>query len=347
MDLKRLLSFAIAAIMLLLCSCSENIDNSEKEYKKDIFAMDTYMTLKLYGENGKKAATLSQDEIMRLEKLFSVTDEQSDIAKINNSSGNGAVVSDDTIKVATKALDIASDTDGALDISIYPVLKEWGFTTENYKVPDSTSLSALLQNVDYKNISINQKENKITVPNGYMLDFGSVAKGYTSDRICEIIRENGVSSALVNLGGNVQAVGKKNDGSLWKVAIEHPKDKSDTICKLSIDNKAVVTSGNYERFFEAEDGKKYWHIIDPKTGFPADNGLISASVIGSSGLECDALSTALFVMGTNRAIEFCSKHTDIDAVLIDKEMNIYITDGLRESITVSSGYNFTFIDRLK
>lgn len=329
----------------MLCGCSADVKNSENEYKTDLFAMDTYMTLRAYGDNAEKAAELSLDEIMRLEALFDVTDSRSDLSRINNGSGRSVEVSADTVRVALGALDFSEKTDGALDISIYPILKEWGFTTGEYKLPEKEVLSDLLGSIGYKNISVDKENNRIKVPEGYMLDFGAAAKGYTSDRICEIMIKNGVSSAIVNLGGNVQTVGKKPDGTFWRVGIENPSDTSDTICSLEIDNEAIVTSGNYERFFEGEDGKRYGHIIDPKTGYPADNGIISASVIGDSGFECDALSTALFVMGTDRAIEFCRANKNIEAVLIDKDMNIYITDGLKNNITVSSGYNFTFIDR--
>ena len=159
------------------------------------------------------------------------------------------------------------------------------------------------------------------------------------------MQKNGVDSALINLGGNVQAVGTKPDGSKWKVGIQDPENSGEIVCTLSVSDCAVVTSGNYERYFVGADGKKYWHIIDPKTGYPADNGVISASVIGKSGVMCDALSTALFVMGTEKAIAFCKAHREIDAVIITSGKKMYVTEGLEDMSAVSDKYELSLIKR--
>lgn len=337
--MKKLLCSVLAAAALL-CGCSNSAETSESPVStasiesKDIslFAMDTYMTLKAYGKNADSALKKSSDEILRLESLFDVTSDESDISKINSSGGNAVSVSDDTADIISRACQISGQTNGSLDITIYPVLKEWGFTTENYKIPQQKEIDVLLEYVDYKKVNVDG--NTVTLPENMNIDLGSVAKGYTSDRICQILEDEGINSAMVNLGGNVQVIGKKTDGSLWRVGVENPQNTEEMACKLSVSNCAVITSGNYERFFVGEDGKKYWHIIDPKTGYPADNGIISATVIGNSGLICDALSTALFVMGTERAVEYCTEHKEIDAVLITSDMKLYITDGIADNAEI-------------
>ena len=365
------------ALSLILCSCSanqgkqtssktevsvpsqvseESVEEESKEEEsklpepesRDVFAMDTYMVLKAYGTNAKKALEDAETEIKRLESLFSVKVYNSDISKINSTSGNPVTVNASTKTAIAKAIEVGDMTDGALDISVYPIVREWGFTTgdsENepyYKIPDQWLIDWHLGNVGYEKIIING--SIVTVPTEMEIDLGAVAKGYASDAVLQILDENKIQSALINLGGNVYALGRKPDNTKWKVGIQNPVDKDKMICTLAIENKAVITSGNYERYFEM-DGKKYWHIIDPKTGYPADNGIISATVIGDSGLDCDALSTALFVMGTEKAIDFCKKHKEIDVILVTKDMKIYATEGLEKIMTMEDGLTYEKIKR--
>ena len=367
---------ALAVVLgMLLCGCSagqntpqtsktetsvqsqvseESSEESKEESKlpepesRDVFAMDTYMVIKAYGTNAKKALEESEKEIQRLESLFSVKVRDSDISKINSTSGNPVTVNASTRTAMANAIEIGDMTAGALDITVYPLVREWGFTTgdsENepsYKIPEQWLIDWHLGNVGYDKIILNG--NIVTLPTQFEIDLGSVAKGYASDAVLQILDENKIDSALINLGGNVYALGRKPDNTKWKVGIQNPVDANKMICSLSVENQAVITSGNYERFFE-QDGKKYWHIIDPKTGYPADNGIISATVIGDSGLECDALSTALFVMGTENAIDFCKKHKEIDAVLVTKDMKIYVTDGLTKHITMEDDLKYEVIKR--
>ena len=332
--------FLIMSI-LAFSSCTGD-DPSLKEYSRDVFAMDTFVTMKAYGQNAEEALEQSEAEIKRLEALFDVTDPESDVSHINKNGGASTQVSDETAELLASALDYCAKTGGALDITVYPIVKEWGFTTGEYKIPDSERLNRLLENTGYKRVQING--GSVFVKRNTELDFGAVAKGYCGDRIAEIMKKNEVESALINLGGNVQAIGAKPDGSPWRVGLRNPENSEETVCTLSVSDCAVVTSGNYERFFVGEDGKKYCHIIDPKTGFPAENGIISASVIGKSGLMCDALSTALLVMGTEAAIDFCRSHSDIEAVLITDEKKMLITEGLDVS-DISDDYELCMIKR--
>lgn len=340
--IHKISALLIVLSVVFFTSCNEE-STSQNEYTKDVFAMDTFMTIKAYGENAETALDEAETEIMRLERLFSVTDTVSDISRINKDSGRQTEVSEDTKELLTAALDYCKMTDGALDITVYPILREWGFTTGEYKIPDSEKIKELLELTGYGRVKLSG--NTVTVEKNMELDLGSVAKGYTSDRIAEIIQKNGVDSALINLGGNVYAAGKKPDGSKWKVGIQDPENSGSIVCTLSVSDCAVVTSGNYERYFVGADGKKYCHIIDPATGFPADNGIISASVIGKSGVMCDALSTALFVMGTEKAIEFCRSHPEIEAVLITDNRQMYITDGLEDVSGISGSYESSVIKR--
>ena len=316
-----------------ICSCSteqEQTDNTSET--RDIFAMDTYMNLKVYGNNSKSVLEKASLKITELEKLLSVTDESSDIWKINHADGQKTSVSSDTLEIIETAVNIGYQTDGALDITVYPILKEWGFTTGEYKIPDSNTIGNLLKNIDYQKIETG--DGYVKIPQDFQIDSGALAKGYTSDSIIEIFRENGVKSAIVNLGGNVQTLGTKPDGSLWNVAVKNPFQPDSEMCILSVSDKAVITSGNYERYFTGDDGQNYWHIIDSDDGCPADNGLVSVTITGESGLICDALSTALFVAGTENAVEYWRKNRDFDMILVTDEGKLLVTENIEKNLKV-------------
>jgi len=285
------------------------------------------MSMKAYGDNAQKALDDSRELIMRLESELSVTDEGSCIYELNK-NGKGTVT-DSAAVLINKAIEIGDRTGGALDITLYPVLKEWGFTTEDYHIPDDKILADLLSDVDYKSISISGDE--VTLPENVQIDLGALAKGYTSDSIMEQMSVDGVDSAIVSLGGNVQAIGGKPDGSAWKVSVRDPFAPDTDMCIVEIKDKAVITSGNYERFFTGDDGKKYWHIIDPADGYPADNGLVSTTIIGDSGLECDALSTAFFVAGKDKAVDYWRSDRSFDMILVSDDGKIYYTEGIADS----------------
>lgn len=326
---KAVFSAAMAAV-LCLWSCGKVSDSAENKVSgRDIFAMDTYMSLKVWGSSGDKALDEAEKRIYELERELSAVSEESDIYRLNHARGEALTLSDDAAFLIKKAVDIGSRTEGALDITVYPIVKEWGFTTGDYKIPKPPVLGELLQNVDYRKIHIDG--NKVRLPENAEIDLGALAKGYTGDEIMKIMEKNGVTSAIVSLGGNVQALGSKPDGSDWRVAVRDPFSPDRDMCVVETADRAVVTSGNYERFFVGEDGNRYCHIIDPKNGCPSDNGLVSVTVIGESGLECDALSTALFVMGWEKAAAFASSAAGYDVILVTEDKRICYTDGISDS----------------
>lgn len=330
-DLMNRLLAVLSVLAVILSGCDSSINRN-----RDIFAMDTYMNLKAYGENAENALDCAVEEINRLEALLSVTDKNSEIYKLNNSESGTVSVSDDVREIMEFSVNMGRDTDGALDITVYPLLKEWGFTTGEYKIPDNKRISELLQMVSYSNIYI--KGNNVTVPNSVQIDLGAVAKGYTSDRISEIFKENGIESAIINLGGNVHVLGKKPDGSMWNVAVTNPFDTEKSLGVLKVSDKAVVTSGNYERYFTGEDGRNYCHIINTATGYPAENGLVSVTVTGDKGVVCDALSTAFFVMGREKTEEYLKNQCDVSVILVEDSGNIVISEEISNNFQNLSGF---------
>lgn len=332
----------IVSLMILSVGCSEKTDALTKK-QLDIFAMDTYMNLTVYGDSAETALENASERITELEKIFSVTSENSDVWRINNSNDEFVSISDDTANIISKSVEYGNLTDGNLDITIYPILKEWGFTTGNYKVPDGETLGNLLENVDYSKIMLNN--NTLSVPENYQIDLGALAKGYTGDEVIANLKENGIKSAIISLGGNVQALGLKPDGSKWKIAVRNPFSPDTDMCILEIEDKVVITSGNYERFFIDNDGRKYCHIINPVNGFPAENGLVSVTVIGESGIMCDAFSTALFIMGTDSAEDFWRKNGGFDMILVTDDGKIIYTDGLTNNLKNISSMPVEVISR--
>lgn len=282
---KKWIQGMIICLCVFLCSCTNEKENQQEEakakitteeraeaeeYSQELFAMDTYMTLTAYGTNSEKAVTESVEEIQRLEQLWSVTEENGEIGQINqNKTGQ---VSQDTISVVEKAQEIGKFTGGTFDITIYPLMELWGFTTGSYQVPKEKQILEKLSLVNGENIKLDKEKQTITLKKGQKIDFGGIAKGYTSGKIIEGWKEKGISSGIVSLGGNVQVLGTKPDGTLWKVGIKAPEDKEGNLLGvLSVSDCAVITSGGYERYFE-ENGALYHHILDITTGKPANSG---------------------------------------------------------------------------
>ncbi|MBD5099000.1 MAG: FAD:protein FMN transferase [Clostridiales bacterium] len=294
--------------------------------------MDTVMTLRLYEGGDEALLDRAEGRVKELEALWSVTDENSEIYALNRDGA--AELSPETAELLDMALGMCRRANGALDITIYPILRSWGFTTGEYAIPAEAELAALLPLVDYT--QVRRDGTYASLADGMEIDLGSVAKGYTGDELSYWMKENGVTSALLDLGGNIQAVGAKPDGSPWRVGVRDPEGDGN-IGVVEVADQAVVTSGGYERYFE-EDGVRYWHILNPQTGFPARSGLISVTVVGDTGAVCDALSTALFVMGREGAVNFWLRHgaeLGFELVLVEEDGSVTITEGLEGRFTLS------------
>lgn len=341
---KKLIQAASFCICILLAGCGgdgkstgkEKSAASNKEYSKDVFAMDTYMSLTAYGPHGEEAVTAAVEEVNRLDALWSVSSEDGEVYLLNQ-NGEGQL-SEDSVELMNKAQDLYESTEGAFDVTVYPLMDLWGFTSGDYHVPSKKELSQTLTQVDQSKLTLSGDGNLI-LGEKQQIDLGGIAKGYTSSKIMEIYKEYGVTSGMVSLGGNVQTLGTKTDGSNWKIGIRDPESKEgDILGVLSISDQAVITSGGYERYFE-EDGKTYHHILNPKTGYPADSGLTSVSIVSEDGTLADGLSTALFVMGKEKAISYWRQHKErFDAVLVEEDGSIYVTEGLEEQFSSDNSF---------
>ncbi|MCD7886320.1 MAG: FAD:protein FMN transferase [Clostridiales bacterium] len=340
-NLQHLFCLLLAALLLTGCSAgaAEPDPEAEESSTQYLDAMDTYMTLTAYGSSRDEALDAAVEEIRRLEALWSVGSEDSEVSQLNREGS--AALSEDTAALVERALEICDSTGGAFDITVFPLMDLWGFTTQDYQVPDPADIQSALTLVGADRVSYDAATSTVTLGEGQSIDLGGIAKGYTSQRLMELFEEMGVTSAMVSLGGNIQCLGTKPDGSLWRVGIQDPVGSEGSIVAvIEVEDQAVITSGSYERYFTDEaTGKTYHHIIDPATGYPADSGLVSVTIVTADGTLGDALSTALFIMGLEEGTAYWQAHSDeFQAVFIDTEGNLYVTEGLADAVTADAGY---------
>jgi len=330
---------------LLLTGCTGGVTptptpgDEAAAYDRNLFAMDTVMSFTAYGPKGEEALEAAAQEVLRLDSLLSVTTEGSEVWTIDHAQGEPVQVGEDTAALLLAAQELGETTGGALDVTMYPLVKAWGFTTGSYQIPEDEAIAALLEDTGYEKITV--KGETVTLPAGMMVDFGALAKGYAGEKCAQLLREAGVTSAILRLSGNIQTVGAKPDGSPFRIAIRDPqRGEQDYLGILEIVDQAAVTSGNYERYFEA-DGVRYCHIIDPSTGAPTQNDLTSVTIIADSGTLCDGLSTALFVMGREEALDHWRTVGGFEAILVDEDMGVWITEGLKDTFTLVDGLGYT------
>lgn len=331
--MKRLFISGLLVAALMLAGCGAQTSAEESSQSREVYAMDTVMTLEAYGQNADAALDEAVAEIERLDALWSIASSDGEIAQLN--AEKQITASADTLALLTRAKEISAATGGLFSTTIAPLMEAWGFTSGDYRVPDEAELSALLAHVDDEEIAIS--DSTVTIPADAEVDLGGIAKGFTSARVMEIFRENGVENGILSLGGNVQALGTKPDGSLWRVGLQDPADERALFATLELADKAVITSGAYERNFE-QDGIVYHHIIDPRTGYPAESGLSSVTIVSDDGTLADGLSTALYIMGKEAAVEFWRSHRDdFDMVLLADDGAVTVSAGIADALTLSDG----------
>lgn len=314
--MKRLTALLLA-VLLCFSGCA-----SPAPTEALIFAMNTQMSLRLYGDrDGAQMRTL-RELIAALDKKLSVTDERSETSALNRT---GESADPDVLALLKTAKELNRRTDGALDVTVYPLVRLWGFTTEDYRVPTPEEIAALLPLVGADRIALTDGAARLEA--GIEADFGALAKGYAAD-LCRASMEQAGLSGILSLGGNLQTVGSKPDGTPWTVGVQDPDDPAAIRVKLTLTgSRAVVTSGDYQRYFTQGD-TRYCHILDPKTGSPVQGTLRSVTVVAQSGLLADGLSTALFVLGFERGEALWRESDDFEAIWIDRDGTITVTEGL-------------------
>jgi len=327
---KRLITlFAAAALVLALTAVLYQLNNSAvKTYTKDYFALDTYISIRINApekQSGYISAILEECEhtTRTLEAMLSHTVEDSDISKINRIAGSGAftAINKETAEIISIAKEINTLSGGAFDITVAPLVDLWDIKSENPTVPDFSAISAATALADSNSVTLDTQNSLCRLEkSGQKILLGAIAKGYIADRLTDIILGAGIESAIINLGGNTVAIGNKPDGSDWTVGIQHPDKNNKLLGRLSVSDKSVVTSGDYERYF-IKDNKRYHHIINPHTGYPAESGLRSVTIVSDYSTIADALSTACFILGKDKSRPLLEQY-NCSAIFCDTDMNI-------------------------
>lgn len=314
-------------------------------YRESRVLMDTFCAITVVSPSKEKASEAIDAgfaEIKKLEILLNYFSPESELSVINNSAGISAVrVSNETAELIAKTINISKATGGAFDPSIAPVIRLWNFskkTTANSVPPDGMIREAL-RHVDYRKIVMRDSQEVFLPEEGMEMDLGGIAKGYAADKAVDAIKRRGIRAALVAIAGDIRGYGVNPSGNGWKVGIQNPRPAAaserpweDVFAVLHLADRAISTSGDYQRFF-IQDGRRYHHLLDPASGYPADSGLISVSVIAPEGYLADSLSTAVFILGAGKGLKLLQSR-GLDGVLVDKNKNIFITDGLKEKIDI-------------
>ncbi len=331
--MKRcVIATALSALLLFSSGCRANLASSQS----DFYAMDTFMTVTAYNKDEDLAQHTQmqiEQHINALDQLMSRQRVESGLAKLNDAKGAVVTVDPELYDVIQTAVYYAEQTQGAYDPTTAPLSDLWQIGTDYAHVPTQAEIDAARKTVGWENVHL-LGDNKVQLTNGAQLDLGGIGKGWAANDAAMICRTaSDTLRVLVQLGGNIVGIGENpnNETGEWVIGIADPDKSTDYVATVAITDESVVTSGDYERYFE-QDGKRYHHIFDPKTGYPVDNGLRAVTVVDADSAKADALTTALFVMGLERGLEYCAQN-DVKAVFITADRKVIATDAVRGQYT--------------
>ena len=323
---KTKLCVILLAVMMLCGGCAE--EKIPPKISEVGFYLDTVITLTAYVED-KQILKDALEECGRYEKILSRTVEGSDVWRINHAKGEPVEVSDDTMNILRCAQEISAKSDGAFDVTIAPVSTMWNFTKEPHVLPDADEIAKAAELVDYTRMKL--EGNRVTLPEGMMIDLGGIAKGYIADQVKAYLKKRGVKYAILSFGGNIVAIGSgKPDGTPWKVGIQDIDKPTGEHMLISLNKGgSTVTSGTYERGFDL-DGVRYHHLLSAETGWPVQNELASVTIFSESSMEGDALSTTAFVLGTEKGLALIESLKGVEALFIAKDRTVTYSSGAKD-----------------
>lgn len=300
------------------------------------FALDTYISVTVYDDANKTAAMESLNLCKNYEGIFSRTDAGSELYKLNSLSAASFGITDFTASVPLRniietGIYYGRLTGGAFDITIEPLVSLWNIMGDNPHVPDESDINAAISHINYENVST--EGSSITCLSGTTIDLGAIAKGYIADSMKDFLTSKGISSGIINLGGNILCIGSKPDGSAYKIGIKKPFSESgEIILTLNIKDMSVVSSGIYERYFYEND-TLYHHVISPFTGYPADNGITGVTIISEKSVDGDCLSTACLILGLENGIKLINSLENFYAIFITEDNQIYYSNGAEDFVS--------------
>lgn len=322
--MKRLALFVLLFTLISACSRVKTMQKTES-------IMGTEVTITVVAKSeaeGSAAIDAGMAEIRRFDRMMSLYKDDSEITKVNLAAGKRPVrVSPEMIEVVVAANRISELTNGAFDVTVGPLVVLWQMRLKQGKAPSDSEIANIKQRVNYKNIVINKKEATIFLKKPNMImDFGGVAKGYAADKVAGLLKKRGIEDAIVALAGDIRLIGKRPDGSPWRVGVQHPREKDKALTVLDLSDKYISTSGDYERY-KVIKKKRYHHILDPRTGKPSE-GMQSVTLVSDRGAAGDPLTTALFILGTEQGMKIV-KSLGYEAIFDDSQGDVAITDGIK------------------
>lgn len=323
--LKKGIIILVSALAVTTCFAGcDNKNQANKDYiERQGFALNTSISVRIYGTQDEEILTECLLMCNEYDNLLSRTQEGSEIYELNEK--READVSRETLELIEQGLYYSELSDGAFDITIEPISSLWDFTSGENVLPDAQKIKENLQYVNYKDVAI--EGNHVSLKHGMGIDLGAIAKGYIADRLKDYLLEQDVESAIINLGGNVLCVGTKPSGDSFVVGVRNPREEGSVIVEVESNNQSVVTSGDYERYIEV-DGKRYCHILDPKTGYSCESGLASVTIVSDTSVQGDGLSTTCFALGLKDGMKLINSIDNVEAVFIDTDGNITYSNGL-------------------
>lgn len=323
-------------LVFFICGCGK------KEYSKVEFLMDTVVEIKVCHRNkveAQKAIDSAMEEMKRVEQKMSRFLPDSEVSRLNNEASSAGVkgvqlagswlqISDELFYLLKESVRLSELTRGCFDVTIYPLVKIWKFGGENPGVPAEKEIKKGLELVGYKNMRVENGKVRFD-KRGMGIDLGGIAKGYAVDAAVRVLKEKNIESAMVNAGGDIYVLGRKRRKP-WRIGIRHPRKEGDILGIVEVEDRAIVTSGDYERFFFS-GGKRYHHIFDPKTGYPA-NGCQSVTIVAKETAFADALATGVFVLGPRQGMDLIESLEEVEGVIVDKEGEVSVSSGLASQI---------------
>ena len=332
--------FLLLNVVIFLTACGSNtVQETPDPLTRTEFLLGTVVKISLYDHQSEDLLDLSMNKLKELENTLSINKTGTLIDKINEQAGIAPVVVDeDTYQVLEEGLVYSQLTDGAFDITIGPIVKLWNIGFPEARVPSATEITETLPLIGFDKVVLNPNDSSVYLSEkGMRLDLGGIGKGYAADVIATLLKEHGVKHAIIDLGGNLYTLGDKPGNQLWSIGIQDPfNPRGKIIGRLKTANKSIVTSGIYERYLEDANGRKYHHILDPKTGYPYENEIAGVTIVSDTSTDGDALSTAVFAMGVEEGLAFVEQLDGVDAIFITVDCKVYTTSGLKEHFALSN-----------
>lgn len=343
----------MVALVVGACSGGESNpddprDLAEEPYQREEFLLGTLVTIQVFDEGQEEAANLAMERVADLDGRFSMTNESSEIYKVNENAGQEPVeVSEEVFYVLEESLAYAEISEGGFDPTVGALTALWGFGHEDASVPSEEEINQVLPLVDYQKVDLNAENQTVYLQEeGMKLDLGGVAKGFITDEAARVLQDQGVTTALADLGGDIYVIGPSTRGidEPWRIGIQDPfKGRGEIIGIAPVQDEAIVTSGIYERTVEEGD-RQYHHLIDPETGYPFENEIAGLSLVANSAMVGDALATSVFSMGVEEGLEFVNNDESLEAIFITREREIYLSSGYEDEFQITNEDEFTVMN---